>query len=89
VLFNHTGAMWTPTGQAAPSPLEVLTSGMQPLLIGAWLLLVVIATLAAVVPANRAARLEVVVSSNLGAARFERGSFPHRLSSIVQLTLYL
>jgi putative ABC transport system permease protein len=60
VLFNHTGAMWTPPGQAAPSPLEVLTSGMQPLLIGAWLLLIVIATLAAVVPANRAARLKVV-----------------------------
>jgi len=60
VLFNHTGAMWTPPGQAAPSPLEVLTSGMQPLLIDAWLLLMVIATLAAVVPANRAARLKVV-----------------------------
>jgi putative ABC transport system permease protein len=60
VLFNHTGATWTPPGQAAPSPLEVLTSGMQPLLIGAWLLLMVIATLAAVVPANRAARLKVV-----------------------------
>jgi putative ABC transport system permease protein len=60
VLFNHTGATWTPPGQAAPSPLEVLTSGMQPLLIGAWLLLIVIATLAAVVPANRAALLKVV-----------------------------
>jgi len=60
VLFNHTGTTWTPPGQAAPSPLEVLTSGMQPLLIGAWLLLMVIATLAAVVPANRAARLKVV-----------------------------
>jgi hypothetical protein len=31
----------------------------------------------------------VYVSSNLGAARSERGSFPQRLSSIVQLTLYL
>lgn len=28
------------------------------------------------------------VSSNFGAARSERGSFPQRLSSIVQLTLY-
>jgi putative ABC transport system permease protein len=60
VLFNHTGAVWTPPGQAAPSPLEVLTSGMDPLLAGAWLLLTVIATVAAVVPANRAARLKVV-----------------------------
>jgi len=31
----------------------------------------------------------VYVSGNLGAARSERGSFPQRLSSIVQLTLYL
>jgi hypothetical protein len=31
----------------------------------------------------------VYVSSNLGAARSERGSFPQRLSSIIQLTLYL
>ncbi len=31
----------------------------------------------------------VHVSSNLGAARSERGSFPQRLSSIIQLTLYL
>ena len=31
----------------------------------------------------------VYVSSNLGAARSERESFPQRLSSIVQLTLYL
>lgn len=60
VLFNHTGAQWTPPGQAAPSPLEVLTSGKNGLLVGAWLLLIVIATIAAVVPANRAARLKVV-----------------------------
>jgi len=31
----------------------------------------------------------VYVSSNLGAPRSERGSFPQRLSSIAQLTLYL
>jgi putative ABC transport system permease protein len=60
VLFNHAGAKWTPPGQAAPIPLEVLTSGKEGLLIGAWLLLIVIATVAAVVPANRAARLQVV-----------------------------
>jgi putative ABC transport system permease protein len=60
ILFNHTGAKWTPPGQAAPLPLEVLTSGRHGLLVGAWILLIVVATIAAVVPANRAARLKVV-----------------------------
>jgi len=60
VLFNRTGAMWTPPGQAAPTPLQVLTSDAGGLLIGAFIALSLIATLAAVVPANRAARLEVV-----------------------------
>lgn len=60
VLFNHAGAQWTPPGQAAPVPLEVLTSGSQGLLLSAWILLSAIATVAAVVPANRAARLQVV-----------------------------
>jgi putative ABC transport system permease protein len=59
-LFNHAGATWTPPGQAAPLPLEVMTSGVGILLVGAWLGLVAMATLAAVVPANRAARLQVV-----------------------------
>ena len=44
----------------AAVPLEVLTSGSARLLLGTWLLLVVIAMIAAVVPANRAARLQVV-----------------------------
>jgi putative ABC transport system permease protein len=59
-LFNRMGATWTPPGQAAPLPLEVLTSGVNWLLLGAWVGLVVMATVAAVVPANRAAKLEVV-----------------------------
>ena len=58
VLFNRSGSLWTPPGQAAPVPLEVLTS--PGLLCGVWLGLVVMATIAAVVPANRAARLKVV-----------------------------
>jgi putative ABC transport system permease protein len=58
-LFNRAGATWTPPGQASPVPLEVMTSGGG-LLVGAWLGLVLMATLAAVVPANRAARLRVV-----------------------------
>jgi putative ABC transport system permease protein len=60
VLFNNSGAMWTPPSAAAPVPLEVLASGKPGLLAGAWLLLITVATLAALVPANRAARLKVV-----------------------------
>jgi len=59
-LFNRMGATWTPPGQAAPRPLEVLTSDVHGLLLGAWIGLVVMATVAAVVPANRAAQLKVV-----------------------------
>jgi putative ABC transport system permease protein len=60
LLFNRTGATWTPPGQAAPLPLTVLTSGVNGLLILGWVGLVIMATIAAVVPANRAARLKVV-----------------------------
>jgi putative ABC transport system permease protein len=59
-VFNHTGATWTPPGQAAPIPLEVLTSGVRGLLAGGWIGLALMATVAAVIPANRGARLEVV-----------------------------
>jgi putative ABC transport system permease protein len=60
ILFNRAGATWTPPGQAAPVPLAVLTSGVNGLLVFGWVGLVVMATIAAAVPANRAARLEVV-----------------------------
>jgi putative ABC transport system permease protein len=60
VLFNRSGAMWTPPGQAAPLPLEVMTSDVGRLLLGAWIGLVILSTVAALAPANRAARLKVV-----------------------------
>jgi putative ABC transport system permease protein len=60
IAFNRTGSTWTPPGQAAAVPLEVLTSHVGGLLAGIWLALVITATVAAVVPANRAARLKVV-----------------------------
>ena len=60
MVFNSAGATWTPPGQAAPVPLEVLTAHAGGLLAGVWIGLVVMATIAAVVPANRAARLQVV-----------------------------
>jgi len=60
MIFNAANLTWIPPGYAAPVPLRVLTSGIGPLLGGAWLGLVLMATVAAVVPANRAARLKVV-----------------------------
>jgi putative ABC transport system permease protein len=60
VIFNSTGATWIPPGNAVLVPLRMMTSGVGSLLFGAWLGLVLMATLAAVIPANRAARLNVV-----------------------------
>ncbi len=59
-LVNHAGMTWTPPGQAAPVPLEILTAGSAGLLARVWLALVIAATLAALIPANRGARLPVV-----------------------------
>ncbi len=60
ILFNHGGFTWTPPGQSSPVPLAVMTSGVAGLLAKTWLASVVVATLAAVVPASRAARLKIV-----------------------------
>jgi putative ABC transport system permease protein len=60
ILFNSMRSTWTPPSAAAPVPLEVLTTHVGGLLAAIWLALVITATVAAVVPANRAARLKVV-----------------------------
>lgn len=59
-LVNGAGLTWVPPGNANPSPLYLYVLGRPSLVIGAWLGLVLIATLAALIPANRAARLPVV-----------------------------
>lgn len=60
VLVNHAGLTWLPPGQSAPSPLAVIIDNMYKLHAGIWLGLMAAATLAAIIPANRAARLPVV-----------------------------
>jgi putative ABC transport system permease protein len=60
VLINHAGLTWVPPGRAGPIPLRVLTSGVGLLTAAVWLGLLLMATLAALVPANRAAQLPVV-----------------------------
>src|SRR5581483_6905835 len=57
---NHAGMTWMPPGQASPIPLEVLTAGSAGLIARVWLALAAAATLAALIPANRGARLPVV-----------------------------
>jgi putative ABC transport system permease protein len=60
VAVNHAGLVWVPPGNANPSPLHLDVLGRARLVAGAWLGLVLISTLAALIPANRAARLPVV-----------------------------
>lgn len=60
VLVNGSGMTWMPPGQAAPVPLRVMATGIALLQGGVWLGLVLMATLAALIPANRGARLPVV-----------------------------
>jgi len=59
-VVNHASLTWTPPGQAAPVPLEVLTAHSGVFVAAVWLAIVAAATLAALIPANRGARLEVV-----------------------------
>lgn len=57
-VVNHAGITWIPPGDVHPVPLMLY---LVPSLVGGvWLGLVVIATVAAFVPANRAARLPIV-----------------------------
>lgn len=58
--INHAGLTWTPPNSASPIPLRVLTSGVGILNFAIWLGLVLMSSLAALLPANRAARLPVV-----------------------------
>ena len=60
LLVNHSGMTWMPPGQAAPVPLRVMATGIAALQGSVWLGLVLMATLAALIPANRGARLPVV-----------------------------
>ncbi len=58
--INHAGLTWIPPGNANPVPLKVDIFGKPALMLGTWIALILVATLAALIPANRAARLSVV-----------------------------
>src|SRR5262249_21187394 len=59
-LVNQAGLTWIPPGNATAVPLKLDVAGRAALVGGAWLGLAVVTTLAALLPANRAARLPVV-----------------------------
>ncbi len=59
-LINHADIRYTPPGDASPIALMLLTHGTGGLLTTIWIVLVIMATLASIIPANRAARMKVV-----------------------------
>jgi putative ABC transport system permease protein len=60
IAVNRAGLTWTPPGNANPVPLQLYLFNSHALILGTWLGLVLIATIAALIPANRAAKLAVV-----------------------------
>jgi putative ABC transport system permease protein len=59
-LINQAGLTWVPPGNATAVPLRLDVAGRALLVGGAWFGLAIVTTLAALFPANRAARLPVV-----------------------------
>jgi putative ABC transport system permease protein len=59
-LVNRSGLTWLPPGQAQPVPLRLYMIGAWDLIGWTWALLIGLAALAALLPANRAARLQIV-----------------------------
>lgn len=59
-VVNHAGLLWHPPGQAYPTPLVVRTTGTGQLLFGIWAGLGIMATIAAWIPARRAAKMNIV-----------------------------
>jgi putative ABC transport system permease protein len=60
LLVNHAGLTWIPPGNSGPTPFRVDVAGHAGLVLGTWLALTLVAMAAALLPANRAARLSVV-----------------------------
>ncbi|MGO8916736.1 MAG: ABC transporter permease [Stellaceae bacterium] len=60
ILVNRAGLTWTPPGNASPVPFRLYLFTDRALIVGTWLGLVIVATIAALIPANRAAKLQVV-----------------------------
>jgi len=59
-VVNAMGWSWIPPGNSSPTPFRVDLAGHLSLLVGTWIVLTLVAMAAALIPANRAARLSVV-----------------------------
>lgn len=59
-LVNNAGLSWTPPANVTPIPLKLFLFNRLTLVAATWIGLVLMATLAAFIPANRAAKLPVV-----------------------------
>lgn len=59
-IINHSGLTWQPPGQAYITPFLVRTKGVGHLVFGVWTGLGCMATIAAWIPAHRAARMKIV-----------------------------
>jgi putative ABC transport system permease protein len=57
---NHASLTWTPPNAGGPVPLRLYTNGADALVVLTWIGLLVVSALAALIPANRAARMPVV-----------------------------
>jgi putative ABC transport system permease protein len=60
LAVNHAGWTWVPPGNSGDTPFRVDVVGHPALVLGTWLVLALVAVVAALIPANRAARLSVV-----------------------------
>ena len=60
VAINAANLTWIPPGQVTPVPFLVLFAGIPALIVFTWVGLILIATLAALAPAARAAKMPVV-----------------------------
>jgi putative ABC transport system permease protein len=60
MAVNRSGLSWTPPGDAHPIALKLYLTGAVQLIVTVWLVLTGVATVAALLPANRAARLAIV-----------------------------
>lgn len=58
--INHSTITWSPPGQVGRVPLRLYLIGAEWLIVTVWIGLLVVSALAALVPANRAARMVVV-----------------------------
>jgi putative ABC transport system permease protein len=60
LFINQLGLTWVAPGRVEPSPLAVRVLGEYPMMIGCGAALLVVSALSAIVPASRAARMNIV-----------------------------